>query len=104
MLFEKKFDGVVEAVHYDPDGRVAWVRAYERRGPTFSDRVMLNRQELVERLRAGKHFVAGKRLEGLSSTFDVSLPLRLVEQEDGPVLVVGYLHPEKDCLEGVPTI
>ncbi len=35
----KKFDGVIEAVRYK-NGQIAVVRAFERRGTTFSDRGM----------------------------------------------------------------
>jgi hypothetical protein len=38
----KKFDGVIEAVRYK-DGQIEVVRAFERRGSAFTDRVMLNR-------------------------------------------------------------
>ena len=48
-----KYDGVIEAVHYAADGQVEWVRAYLRRGPAFSDRIMLDRQTLIEDLKAG---------------------------------------------------
>jgi hypothetical protein len=100
----KKLDGVVEAVHYRPDGMVDWVRAYERRGPTFSDFTLLNRQALIERLKAGKRFYAGKRLIYLASTFEVSQPLRLVEQNGNVWLVTGETASDRDWLDGVPVI
>ena len=50
----KKFDGVIEAVRYNPDGQIALVRGYELRGVTYSDRVLLDRNTLVERLKEGK--------------------------------------------------
>ena len=50
------FDGVIEAVRYKPDGQVDWVRAYLRRGPTFSDRIMINRATLIENLKSGKRY------------------------------------------------
>jgi len=40
-MAKPKYDTVVEAVHYQPDGQVAWVRAYQRRGPTFTDWMIL---------------------------------------------------------------
>ena len=51
-MADKKFDGVIEAVHYSRGGQIDFVRAYERRGVTFSDRVLLNRKTLLERLSA----------------------------------------------------
>ncbi|MDP1779148.1 MAG: hypothetical protein Q8K73_02630, partial [Anaerolineales bacterium] len=48
----KKIDGVIEAVRYK-NGQITWVRAYERRGATFSDRVLLDRKTLLQRLQKG---------------------------------------------------
>ena len=56
----KKFDGVVEAVRYK-SGQIVMVRAFERRGAAFSDRILMDRKELLGRLKDGKRFVTGKR-------------------------------------------
>jgi len=48
----KKVDGVIEAVRYK-NGQIVIVRAYERRGATFSDHVLLERKTLLERLQKG---------------------------------------------------
>lgn len=98
------YDGVVEAVHYSSDGQVAWVRAYEKRGPTFSERMMLDRETLVARLKDGKRYVSGKRIPYLASTFDVSDALHLVNKDGEEVLVTGDRQAETDNLEGVPII
>jgi hypothetical protein len=42
----KKFDGVIEAVRYK-NGQVEVVRAFERRGAAFSDRILIPRRELL---------------------------------------------------------
>jgi hypothetical protein len=73
-----KYDGIVEAVHYKPDGQVDWVRVFERRGPTFSDYLILKRDALVSRLKAGKKFMVGRRVPTMASTFEVSSPVKLV--------------------------
>ena len=44
-----KFDGVIEAVRYK-SGKIDLVRAYERRGASFGDHVILDRKTLLERL------------------------------------------------------
>ena len=98
------FDGVVEAVHYSPNGQVEWVRVYEKRGPTFSERIMLDRETLIIRLRDGKRYVAGKRTPYLASTFDVSESLSLVNKDGREVVVTGDRQTETDDLEGVPII
>jgi hypothetical protein len=83
-LAKVKYDGVVVAVHYTPDNQVDWVRTFLRWGPVFSDRVMLDRQALVEHLE--------------------SEPLRLIKTEGDFVLVTGDSRAEHDNLEGIPII
>jgi len=102
-MAQVKYDGVIEAVRYAPAGRIAVVRAYERRGPTFSDRVLISRDELVRRMEAGKRFVAGERQLLLASTFTVTSPIRLVEKDGQKYLATaGAPDASSDCLAGVP--
>jgi hypothetical protein len=103
-MAKAKYDGVVEGVRYLPNGQVAWVRAYLRRGATFSDRLILDRQTLVQNLKSGKRYLAGKRVPLMASTFETSGPLRIVGKNGEEVLVTGDIQAEKDCLEGVPLI
>jgi len=98
------YDGVVEAVRYAADGQVKWVRAYLRSGPIFSDRILLDRQALVEELKAGKRYLAGRRVPLMGSTFEVSEPLRVLQSNGGDVLVTGDLQSERDRLESVPVV
>ncbi len=76
-----KFDGVIEAVRYK-GGKIDVVRAYERRGATFSDRVLLNRKMLIERIRQGKQFVIGQRKEFMASTFEIGKSVNLIGEDD----------------------
>jgi hypothetical protein len=99
-----KYDGVVEAVHYTQDGKVGWVRVYERRGPTFSDRIVLDRTTFVERLKAGRKYVAGKRIPLKASTFETSVPIRLLQDGGESILVTGDQKSTRDNLEGVGII
>jgi hypothetical protein len=103
-MAKPKFDGVVEAVRYTSDGQVDWVRAYLRRGPTFSDHQLLSRQTLIEDLKEGKKYLAGSRVPRMASTFKVSEPLRLLDRNGSEVLVTGELQADQDNLEGVPII
>jgi hypothetical protein len=98
----EKFDGVVEAVRYCPDGRVEVVRVYERRGPTWSDRVLISRDELVERLKAGKKYKTGERLPYLAGTFKTRDSLRLVGDRGNEFVVTGDSSGSNDRLEGLP--
>jgi hypothetical protein len=100
----KKIDGVVEAAHFTSDGKLAWVRAYERRGPTWSDAVLLDRAALVERLKKRKRFYIGSRKEFLASEFELGEPLRIIEFYRGEALVTGTGSAKQDRLDGIPII
>jgi hypothetical protein len=95
-----KFDGVIEAVRYK-GGKIEVVRAYERRGATFSDHVLLNRKMLVERVEQGKRFVIGQRKEFMASTFDIGKPVKLLGKEDEQIITTRD-QSERDELEGAP--
>ena len=103
-MAKQKYDGVIEAVHYKPDQQVDWVRVYLRRGPVFSDRVLLNRQVLIEQLDSGKKFMVGKRIPYNGATFNVSKSLSVVKENDKEILVTGDGQTGKDFLEGVPVV
>jgi hypothetical protein len=92
-----KFDGLIEAVRYAPDGKIDLVRAYERRGATFSDHILINRARLVERLQKGEKFVTGQRKEFMGSTFESARPVQL----NGDVISTA-IASSRDLLEEVP--
>ena len=97
----QKFDVEIEAVRYK-NGKIELVRGYERRGVTFTDRILLDRKSIFERLKAGKRFVTGQRKEFLGGTFDVGKPVKLVGG-DGKQVVTTLPEAEHDELEGVPS-
>ena len=76
-MSKKSADGVIEAVRYAPDKQLAQARAYIRRGPTYSDHVLLTRDELIAQMQAGKKFFTGKRKPYLASTFFINQQLTL---------------------------
>jgi hypothetical protein len=92
----KKFDGVIEAVRYDPNGQIALVRAYVLRGVTYSDRVLLDRETLVEKLKAGKKFTTGQRKEFLASTFEFGKPVKIVSINGKDYLSTQDGTPQRD--------
>lgn len=96
----KKSDFVIEAVRYK-NGKIDVVRGYERRGPTYTDRILLDRKALLERLKEGKLVMTGRRREFLASTFEIGQPVKLVEL-DGKQVVTTLAQAEHDELEGVP--
>jgi uncharacterized protein YjhX (UPF0386 family) len=97
----KKFDGVIEAVRYK-NGQIEVVRAFERRGATYSDHVMVARKELLERLKNGQKFVVGKRKEFMASTFDVQdKPLQVLNR-NGNEIIATRADADHDELEQTP--
>ncbi len=98
----KKFDGVIEAVRYTRNGQIGLVRAYERRGFTFSDRVLLDRKALLERIKDGKEFITGQRKEYWASTFDTGKIVRVVTRNGKDILTTFENPTGKDKLEGTP--
>jgi hypothetical protein len=97
----KKFDGVIEAVHY-LDGQIVAVRAFERRGTTFSDRVLVDRKELLERLKNGQRYVIGTRKEFWAGTFDVQdKPVQVLDR-NGKEVISTRPGADHDELEQAP--
>jgi len=98
-MAKANYDGVIEVVRYTPEGQIQMVRAYERRGATFSDRVLWTRSDLVERLKAGQKIITGSRVTMLASTFTVSKPVRLERSRNGEVIVTGAGQADSDRLD-----
>lgn len=96
----KQIDGVIESVRYK-NGQILVVRAYERRGATYSDWVVLDRKTLLERLQKGQQFISGSRNDLMASTFTLSKPIMLVKADDREYIAT-YKSASKDELENVP--
>lgn len=97
----KKFDGVIEAVHYK-NGEIEVVRAFERRGAAFTDRVLIPRHEFLELLKKGRKYVVGKRKVFLAGTFDVQdKPVQIVNR-DGKEIISTRSEADHDELEQAP--
>jgi hypothetical protein len=96
----KKIDGVIEAARYK-NGQLLVVRAYERRGFAFSDRVLLDRKTLLERLQKGRQYFTGTRQELHASTFNIGKPVLIVNLE-GRELLATRENATYDELEEVP--
>jgi hypothetical protein len=103
-LFGPGYDCVVEAVRLTSGGKIKWVRAYQRRGPTWSDHLILDRATLIERIKSGQRFVTGKRIPNMGSEFEVSDKIELQETSKGEVIRSGDTTATKDILLGVPVV
>jgi hypothetical protein len=97
-------DYVIEAVHYSSDGRLEYVRLYERRGASYSDRVIFDRPQLVNLLKSNKRVATGQRIHGLGSTFIIDNQVQLAGLKDDPVIICGKPGTNSDDLDGVPTL
>jgi len=96
----KKIDGVIEAVRYK-NGQILLMRAYERRGATFSDCVLLDRKTLLERLQKGANYMTGARKELRASTFTLGKSVLVLKQADRELLATDA-NTTRDELENVP--
>ncbi|MFN8412196.1 MAG: hypothetical protein U0Z26_07395 [Anaerolineales bacterium] len=96
----KKVDIVIEAVRYK-NGQIVMARGYERRGTTFSDRVLLDRKTLLERLQKGQQVLIGSREELKASTFKLGRDVRLVKQDERE-WITTQATATRDELEEVP--
>jgi len=97
-----KFDYLIEAVHYSAAGDLEKIRVYEKRGPSFSDRIIVDRETLVNVLASGKKVVSGSRLPYLASTFNVTGELQLAGPKESPILVMSEEASVRDSLPGIP--
>ncbi len=96
----KKFDGIIEAVRYK-NGQIVTARVYERRGATFSDRLLIERKDLLEHIKSGKKFLTGKRRELWAGTFEEGKPVQVVNR-DGKDFISTRNESDRDELEQVP--
>lgn len=74
---------------------------YERRGAAFSDRILIERKELLERIKSGKKFLTGKRKELWAGTFEEGKPVQVVNR-DGKDFISTRNESDRDELEQVP--
>ena len=98
----KKPDGVIEAVRYSPDGKISLVRVYERLGSTYADRILLTREQFIQRLKAGKHYASGQRIALMGATFETGAEVRLSISGGVEVLQTGPTSGDHDDLKGIP--
>jgi len=104
MIKKKPYDGVVVAVRYTSQGDIDWVRAFERRGFVFTDRINLNRESLTARLKAGKRFKTGARKTYQGNDFEVYDDIQIIEKNGSSVIVAGQQSAERDALGDLPII
>jgi len=97
-------DGIIVAAHYKDTGFVDWVKAFIRRGPTWSDVVLIHREALVDQLKSGANFVTGIRVEFMGTTFKTADAVNLISGRDHDILVTGDIESDVDRLDNVPVL
>ena len=102
MIKQKPFEGVIETVRYAADGKIEWVRAYERRGFVFTDHFLLDRAQLIERLKIGQRFFTGQRKHKMGNDFNLQHPVQLVQHNGDDFVVVEGTQQKQDHLAGIP--
>ncbi|MHC1782144.1 MAG: hypothetical protein AB9891_05170 [Anaerolineaceae bacterium] len=101
-MAQKKFDGLVEVVRYLQSGVIDCVRVYERRGPTFTDRILLDRETFLVKLKEGKKYVTGRRVPQFGSTFEVDEIIKVANTTKGEFITAGKSVSDRDDLKGTP--
>ncbi|MEN4013143.1 MAG: hypothetical protein AB1453_05060 [Chloroflexota bacterium] len=97
-----RFDVVIEAVRFTPDGSLQTARIYERRGPVWSDRLLIGRADLIRRIRKGEKVVIGARKPYLANTFEAFAAVRLAQNDDKEVLTSMVENDHSDSLPQAP--
>jgi hypothetical protein len=90
-------DGVIETVRYR-DGKISLVRVHERRGAAFGDHVLLDREALLQRLKAGKRFYTGQRKPYWANSFEIQKPVLLLRR-NGEEIIATHPDATQDDLE-----
>ena len=96
----KKADLIIEAVHHKHNGQIDFVRAYQKRGATYSDCVLVKRKELLEMFATGDHVVIGKRTPFLGTIFsDQKTVSLLTTNNNQTITTTGSTVNQKELAE-----
>jgi len=101
-MAKKKFDAVLEAVRLNEDGQVEIAKIFERRGIIFSDHFLVDRNELIKRIKDGQKIMTGKRQYKMGSVFDTDKEVRVVSTKGKDVLALGNESSDRDSLQSIP--
>jgi len=95
-MSKQKVDGVIEAVRYTPEKMISQVRVYLRRGPTYSDHILMSREALIKQMENGKRFYTGKRKPYLASTFFLNQKLGLFSTNGDTFIGIKDTNSRRD--------
>jgi hypothetical protein len=97
----EKYDFMIEAIRLTISGQLESARLYQRRGSSYSDRIIFTRLQLLDQLTAGKRIAAGSRQPRLASTFTVIGEIVRCGKEN-PSLCLSDDPASADRLPGIP--
>jgi D-arabinose 5-phosphate isomerase GutQ len=101
-MAKNKYDAVLEAMRVDENGQLILARIFERKGVIFSDHFLVERDQLIQRLKSGQKILTGKRQYKMGSVFDTGEEVRVVSSNGKDILVVGSESGNQDHLNSVP--
>lgn len=101
-MAKQKFDAILEAVRVDEDGQLQIARIFERRGVVFSDYFLVERDDLIKRIKDGKKIMTGKRQYKMGSVFEPGEQVQIISSQGKDVVVVGTASGDKDHIHSVP--
>ena len=99
----KRIDGVVEAIRYAEDGNLEEARLYLRRGGIWSDRLIYDRNNLLQLLQDGKKLYTGSRKKYQGSSFTLQHPVKLLNSKDRKnIILAGVRLANHDQIKDLP--
>jgi hypothetical protein len=101
---KKSADIIIEAAHFKTNGQLDYVRAYQRRGATFSDCVLITRNELLEQLLKGEVVATGQRVHLMASTFTKPKSVHVAPSANRFIITSGNPGSAQDSLPGTPIL
>jgi hypothetical protein len=101
-MANNEYDGIVEAVRLDENGKLIIARMYERKGFVYSDHFLIDRNHLIDRLKNGQRLLVGKRLYKMGSAFETGEALQINSQNGEELIAVGKSASIGDSLTGLP--
>ncbi len=94
-------DVLITAARYEPEtGELRMAQGYEPIGQVWSDIRLYTREDLIERLKAGRHVGFGGNVR-LATDFEVRGKVGLHERDGGTILLAEGRSSDTDDL-GVP--
>lgn len=101
-MAKNEYDGIVETVRLDENGKLILARMYERTGFVFTDHFLIDRNQLVEKLKNGQNLLVGKRKYKKGSEFETGDALQCISSNGEESIVVGKSTSSGDSFPGLP--